>query len=182
MDLLWVCVGIHLTRPSIFVAIFFARKTQIIDHFARKTAKIFYYIQPQKILKGPTFWKILSDGFLAFAPFGKKIKGFIMKILKVDTHSMPRKSFFIKKCCNDTVKLQYNVLAPSAAKRLLYWSWPLFLDHFYIYNKKRSAAKRPVYWIWPLFSEDGKLEFDCGKKHLRKKLPRRGRFLLKKNS
>ena len=101
MDLLWVCVGIHLTRPSIFVAIFFARKTQIIDHFARKTAKIFYYIQPQKILKGPTFWKILSDGFLAFAPFGKKIKGFIMKILKVDTHSMPRKSFFIKKCCND---------------------------------------------------------------------------------
>ena len=27
--------------------------------------------------------------------------------------------------------------------------------------KKRSAAKRTVYWIWPLFLEDGKLEFDC---------------------
>ena len=27
--------------------------------------------------------------------------------------------------------------------------------------KKPSAAKRTVYWIWPLFLEDGKLEFDC---------------------
>ena len=32
--------------------------------------------------------------------------------------------------------------------------------------KKRSAAKRTVYWIWPLFLEDGKLEFDCSTKKL----------------
>ena len=31
-----------------------------------------------------------------------------------------------------TVELQYNVLAPSAAKRLVYWSWPLFLDHYFL--------------------------------------------------
>ena len=32
----------------------------------------------------------------------------------------------------NTVKLQYNVLARSAAKRLVYWSWPLFLDHYFL--------------------------------------------------
>ena len=62
---------------------------------------------------------------------------------------------------SSTVELQYNVLASSASKRLVYWSLPLFLDHFYIYNKKRSAANRTVFWIWPLFWEDGKLEFHC---------------------
>ena len=66
-------------------------------------------------------------------------------------------------CATTTVKLQYNGIAPSAAKRPVHWSLPPFLDHFYVYNKKPSAAKRTVYWIWPLFLEDGKLEFDCTK-------------------
>ena len=60
-----------------------------------------------------------------------------------------------------TVELQYNGIALSAAKMPVYWSLPLFMDHFYIYDKKQSAAKMTVYWIWPLFWDDGKLEFDC---------------------
>ena len=47
---------------------------------------------------------------------------------------------------SSTVKLQNNGIAPSASKMPVYWSLPLFLDHFYTYNKKRSAAKMPVYW------------------------------------
>ena len=74
---------------------------------------------------------------------------------------MVSKSYKFNYSTCSTVELQYNGLASSAAKRLVYWSLPLFSDHFYINNKKRSAANRTVYWIWPLFWEDGKLEFHC---------------------
>ena len=41
-------------------------------------------------------------------------------------------------------------------------NWPTAgkVGQFYLITKP-SAAKRTVYWIWPLFLEDGKLEFDC---------------------
>ena len=43
-----------------------------------------------------------------------------------------------------TVELQYNVLAPSAAKRLVYWSWPLFLDHYdhyFLTNRQQQKGR-----------------------------------------
>jgi len=43
---------------------------------------------------------------------------------------------------SSTVELQYNGIAPSAAKMPVFWSLPLFLgQYYYIYDKKRSAAK-----------------------------------------
>ena len=55
---------------------------------------------------------------------------------------------------SSTVGLQYNGIALLAAKMPVYWSYPLFLDHYYTYNKKTVSSKNvgilefwtPVNW------------------------------------
>ena len=60
-----------------------------------------------------------------------------------------------------TVKLQFSGLGWSAAKCLLFWSCPLFLDLFMYHFLKIVTEESPVKWSYPLFLESAKLEFYC---------------------